>query len=79
MKMLSASCPEIFRSAIPATSRAFMAASRSCERRWVITRRSSSASPGVKPAATTASRMACSWKSGTPRVLASTGSSGAYG
>ena len=65
------------RSAMPATSRAFMAASRSWERRWVITRRSSSASPGVNPAATTASRIACSWKSGTPRVRASTGSSGA--
>ena len=77
--MTSASAAEIPRSAMPASRRAFIAAIRSCERRWVITRRSSSASPGEKPAATTASRMICSWKSGTPSVFASTGSSGGYG
>ncbi len=77
--MSSASAAVMPRSAIPARSRAFMAASFSCERRCVMTRRSSSASPGVNPAATTASRMICSWKSGTPRVFARTGSSGGYG
>ena len=34
-----------------------------------IARRSSSASPGVNPAATIDSDIACSWKSGTPSVL----------
>ncbi len=38
-------------------------------RLWLSARRSASASPGVKPAATTASRIACSWKSGTPSVF----------
>ena len=33
---------------------------------------SASASAGEKPAATMAMRIACSWNSGTPRVLAST-------
>ena len=37
-----------------------------------MARRSWSASPGVKPAATTASRIACSWNSGTPSVFSST-------
>ena len=37
-----------------------------------IARRNWSASPGVKPAATTASCMACSWKIGTRQVRAST-------
>ena len=37
-------------------------------------RRSISASPGEKPAAATATRIACSWKSSTPLVSASTGS-----
>ena len=77
--MTSASAAAMPRADIPARSRAFIAWIRSCERRWVITRRSSSASPGVNPAATTASRMICSWKSGTPRVFARIGSSGAYG
>ena len=34
-----------------------------------MARRSLSASPGVKPAATMASFIACSWNSGTPRVF----------
>ena len=34
-----------------------------------MARRSRSASPGVKPAATMAMRIACSWNSGTPSVL----------
>ncbi len=37
-----------------------------------IARRSRSASPGVKPAATIASCMTCSWKIGTPSVREST-------
>ena len=37
-----------------------------------MVRRNRSASPGVKPAATTASRITCSWKMGTPRVRSST-------
>ena len=37
-----------------------------------MARRSWSASLGVKPAATMAIFMACSWNSGTPRVLPST-------
>jgi hypothetical protein len=69
----------MFRSAIPATSRARISSMRSWERLWVMARRSSSASPGVNPAASTASRIACSWKSGIPRVRSSTGRSGSYG
>ena len=37
-----------------------------------IARRSRSASSGVKPAPTIAIFIACSWNSGTPRVLPST-------
>ena len=37
-----------------------------------IARRSLSASPGVKPAATTASCITCSWKIDTPSVRSST-------
>ncbi len=40
-----------------------------------MARRSLSASPGVKPPATMAIFIACSWNSGTPRVLPSTASS----
>ena len=48
---------------------------RFSERLKPIARRSSSAWPPVKPAATIAMRSSCSWKSGTPSVRASTGSS----
>ena len=41
---------------------------RSTERLNPIARRSSSASPPVKPAATIAILRICSWKSGTPSV-----------
>jgi hypothetical protein len=44
-------------------------------RNVAMARRSWLASPGVKPAATMAMRMACSWNSGTPSVLPSTRSS----
>lgn len=37
-----------------------------------VARRSRSASSGVKLAATMATRIACSWNSGTPRVRSST-------
>jgi hypothetical protein len=40
-----------------------------------MARRSSSASPPVKPATTMAMRRSCSWKSGTPRVRLRIGSS----
>ena len=42
-------------------------------------RRSWSASVGVKPAQTMATRIACSWNSGTPSVLPSTSSSSGVG
>jgi len=41
-------------------------------RHAAIARRSLSASPGVKPAATTASCITCSWKIDTPSVRSST-------
>ena len=41
--------------------------------------RSWSASPGVKPAHSIATRIACSWNSGTPSVLPSTFSSSGFG
>ena len=41
-------------------------------RKVAMARRSWSASDGVKPAATIAIRIACSWNSGTPSVLPST-------
>ncbi len=44
-----------------------------------IARRSWSASPGVKPAATIASCITCSWKIGTPSVRFSTPSTSALG
>jgi hypothetical protein len=44
-----------------------------------MARRSWSASPGVNPAHSIATRMACSWKSGTPSVLPSTFSSSGRG
>ena len=40
-----------------------------------MARRSLSASPGVKPPATMAIFIACSWNSGTPSVLPRTASS----
>ena len=40
-----------------------------------MARRNWSASPGVKPPATMAIFIACSWNSGTPSVLPSTASS----
>ena len=52
---------------------------RSTERLKPIARRSSSASPPVKPAATIAMRMSCSWNSGTPSVRFRIGSSDGCG
>ena len=44
-----------------------------------MARRSASACPPEKPAAIMATRMSCSWKSGTPSVRSSTGSSAGCG
>ena len=44
-----------------------------------MARRSWSASEGVKPAHSMATRIACSWNSGTPSVLPSTRSSSGFG
>ncbi len=64
----SCAAPSIPRSLIPRRSFSSIAVIRSCERLKPIARRSSSASPPVKPAATIAIRRSCSWKSGTPSV-----------
>src|SRR5207237_1047740 len=58
------------RAAIPSRSRRSIAAMRSTERLKPMARRSSSASPPVKPATVMAMRSSCSWKSGTPTVRA---------
>ena len=60
---------------MPARSRASIAFMRFSERLKPMARRSSSASPPVKPAATMAIRRSCSWKSGTPSVRLRIGSS----
>ena len=62
------------RSAMPRRSFSTIACIRSTERFEPIARRSSSASPPVKPAATIATRRSCSWKIGTPSVRARIGS-----
>ena len=72
---MSAVSPVIPRSAIPARSRASIAFMRFSERLKPIARRSSSASPPVKPAAVIAIRSSCSWNSGTPSVRSRIGSS----
>ena len=61
--------------AIPARRRFSIDPMRSIERLKPIARRSSSASPPVKPAAAIAMRSSCSWKIGTPRVRFRIGSS----
>ncbi len=48
-------------------------------RKVAMARRSRSASDGVKPAATMAIFIACSWNSGTPSVLPSTRRSSSEG
>jgi pimeloyl-ACP methyl ester carboxylesterase len=58
--------------------------SRKCERPPVslnvaMARRSRSASPDVKPAPSTATRIACSWNTGTPSVFSSTRRSSGVG
>ena len=73
--MLSAASPVIPRSAIPERSRDSIAFIRFSERLKPMARRSSSASPPVKPATVMAIRRSCSWKSGTPRVRFRIGSS----
>ena len=64
---------------MPATS-----LSRNCETppvclKVAMLRRSRSASPAVNPAHSIATRIACSWNSGTPRVLPSTCLSSGFG
>ena len=56
------------RSVIPLRSLSTIAFICSTERLEPMARRSSSASPPVKPAATMATRRSCSWKIGTPSV-----------
>ena len=60
---------------MPSTSRSWWRVTPPDSLKVAMARRSWSASSGVKPAATIASRIACSWNSGTPRVLPSTRSS----
>ena len=64
---------------IPERRRVSIAPIRSSERLKPIARRSSSASPPVKPAATIAIFRSCSWKSGTPSVRFRIGSSDGCG
>ncbi len=66
--------PEIPRSVMPRRRRPTIACIRSTERLEPMARRSSSASPPVKPAATMAMRRSCSWKIGTPSVRSRIGS-----
>ncbi len=73
--IVSATSPVIPRSAMPERSRASIAFMRFSERLKPMARRSSSASPPVKPATVIAIRSSCSWKSGTPRVRSRIGSS----
>ena len=74
----SAVVPVIPRSFIPARSRSSMGFIRCSERLKPMARRSSSASPPVKPATAIAIRRSCSWKSGTPRVRFRIGSSSGW-
>ena len=62
------------RAAMPLRRRASIESIRSTERLKPIARRSSSASPPVKPAATIAILRICSWKRGTPSVRFKIGS-----
>ena len=57
---------------MPSISRRSKRSRSPLRRHAAIARRSWSASPGVKPAATIASCMTCSWKIGTPSVRSST-------
>jgi hypothetical protein len=57
---------------MPAISFCSKGSSPPLRRQAAIARRNWSASPGVKPAATTASCITCSWKIGTPQVRPST-------
>ncbi len=72
--MASAASPVIRFRPIPSRSLTSISAMRFCERLKPMARRSSSASPPVKPATAMAIRSSCSWKSGTPRVRARIGS-----
>ena len=58
--------------AMPSTRRCSNFSRPPLRRHAAIARRSWSASPGVKPAATIASCITCSWKIGTPSVRSST-------
>ena len=60
---------------IPSIRAGRSSSTRSTPRFAPRARRRRSACAGVKPAASAAIRMSCSWKRGTPRVLASAGSS----
>ena len=59
---------------MPSMSRSRIAAMRARDRFEPIAWRSRSASPGLKPAASIAICMSCSWNSGTPSVFFSAGS-----
>ena len=77
--MASAAAPEMPWRAMPA--RSFTSTSRIArsERLKPKARRSSSASPPVKPAVAIAMRSSCSWKSGTPSVRRRMGSRSGWG
>ena len=64
---------------MPATSLSLNFETPPVNLKVAIARRSWSASPGVKPAHSIATRIACSWNSGTPSVLPSTFSSSGFG
>ena len=57
---------------MPSFSRRSNGSSPPLRRHAAIARRKASDSPGVKPAATTASCITCSWKIGTPSVRSRT-------
>ena len=72
---MSAASPTMPRSFMPARRRVSIAFMRLSERLKPMARRSSSASPPVKPATVIAMRSSCSWKRGTPSVRFRIGSS----
>ena len=64
---------------MPATSLSLKCETPPVNLKVAMARRSWSASPAVKPAHSIATRIACSWNSGTPSVLPSTCSSSGLG
>ena len=75
----SAASPVIPCFSMPARSFPSICCIRFSDRLNPNARRSSSASPPLKPAATIAMRSSCSWNSGTPSVRARIGSSDGCG